>query len=83
MWVMCADSKALCFVKKFKIEKEYGGKDKKYALVGFINIEHEVNPTVICAYFQDEDKAVDALEKVCQFLEETPQKVYRFDKLYK
>ncbi len=83
MWIMGADSKELAYAKYFKIQKVMGGKDKKWALVGYFNCTGMITSEVICAYFSDEDKAIAALEKVCDFIEETPEKVYRFDKLYK
>lgn len=83
MWIMGTDSKELADVKFFKIQKNIGGKDKKWALVGYFNVTNMVTNDVICAYFSDEDRAIAALEKVTEFIEETPDKVYRFDKLYK
>lgn len=83
MWIMGADSKELAKVKYFKVQKNMGSKDKKWALVGYSNCTALATGDVICGYFSDEDKAFAALEKVSDFIDENPGKVYRFDKLYK
>lgn len=84
MWIMGAYGKDLCDAKFFTVQKNIGGKDKKYMIVAFSQTTASVTLTgVTCAYFPDEDKAIAALEKVTEFIEENPGKVYRFDKLYK
>lgn len=79
---MGADGKELADVKFFKVMKNIGGKDKKWVISGYPQAV-EVIGGIVCAYFSDEDKAIAALEKVTEFIEENPGKVYRFDKLYK
>lgn len=79
---MGADGKELADVKFFKVMKNIGGKDKKWVISGYHQAV-EVIGGIVCAYFSDEDKAIAALEKVTEFIEENPGKVYRFDKLYK
>lgn len=83
MWIMGADGKELADVKFFKVMKNIGsGKDKKWVINGYPH-SVEVIGGIVCAYFSDEDRAIAALEKVSEFFEENPGKVYRFDKLYK
>lgn len=79
---MGADGKEFADVKFFKVMKNIGGKDKKWVISGYPQAV-EVIGGIVCAYFSDEDKAIAALEKVTEFIEENPGKVYRFDKLYK
>lgn len=79
---MGADGKELADVKFFKVMKNIGGKDKKWVISGYPQAV-EVIGGIVCAYFSDEDKAIAALEKVTEFIEENPGKVYRFDKFYK
>lgn len=83
MWIMGLDGKELANVKFFKVQKNIGSKDKKWALVGYSNCTALVTGDIICGYFSDEDKAIAALEKVSAFIDENPGKVYRFDKLCK
>ncbi|MCM1054157.1 MAG: hypothetical protein NC394_01435 [Bacteroides sp.] len=85
MWIMGFDGKSLCDAKYFTVTKNVGGgKDKKYAIVAFSQTTASVTLTgVACAYFSEEDKAIAALERVSDYLEANPGKVYRFDKLCK
>ena len=82
MWIMGANGTELAEVEFFKVIKNIGGKDKKWAIMGYPQAI-EVIGGIACAYFSDEDRAIAALEKVSEFIEENPGKVYRFDKLYK
>lgn len=82
MWIMGANGTELADVKFFKVMKNIGGKDKKWTITGYPQAI-ELIGGIVCAYFSDEDKAIAALEKVTEFIEENPGKVYRFDKLYK
>lgn len=82
MWVMGVDGTELADVRFFKVTKNIGSKDKKWALSGYPHAI-DVIGGIVCGYFSDEDKAIAALEKVSEFVEENPGKVYRFDKLYK
>ncbi len=81
MWILTSDGKSLVNVSYFKIEKNLGGKDQKYVIVAYSQTTAEVTfMGAICAYFPDENKAKDELDRVIAALEENPNRVYRFDK---
>lgn len=81
MWILTADEKNLVDAAYFKVEKNLGGKDQKYAIVAYSQTTAAVTLAgAICAYFPDENKAKDELDRVIAALEENPNKVYRFDK---
>jgi len=83
MWIMGVDGTELAEVTFFKLTKNIGGgKDKKWVITGYPH-SIDVIGGIVCAYFSEEDRAIAALEKVSEFIEENPGKVYRFDKLYK
>lgn len=81
MWILSSDGKSLVDASYFKIEKNLGGKDQKYAISAYSQTTTAVTLTgAVCAYFPDENKAKDELDRVIAALEENPDKVYRFNK---
>lgn len=81
MWILSSDGKDLVDATYFKIQKNLGGKDQKYAIVAYSQTTASVTLAgTVCAYFPEENKAKDELDKVIAALEENPGKVYRFDK---
>ncbi|MDE6726130.1 MAG: hypothetical protein K2J79_11060 [Ruminiclostridium sp.] len=81
MWVLTSDGKDLIDASYFKIQKNLGSKDQKYAIVAYSMTTASVTMSgAVCAYFPDENKAKDELDKVIAFLEENPGKVYKFSK---
>ncbi|MDE6579495.1 MAG: hypothetical protein K2K41_03075 [Ruminiclostridium sp.] len=81
MWILSSDGKDLVDASYFKIQKNLGGKDQKYAIVAYSMTTASVTMAgAVCAYFPDENKAKDELDKVIAFLEENPDKVYKFSK---
>lgn len=81
MWILSSDGKDLIDVSYFKIQKNLGGKAQKYVIAAYSQTTSSVVLAgAVCAYFPDEDKAKDELDRVIAALEENPGKVYRFNK---
>ncbi len=80
MWILSSDGKDLVDASYFKIQKNLGGKDQKYAIVAYSMTTASVTMAgAVCAYFPDENKAKDALDEVIAALQAYPDRVYRFD----
>lgn len=81
MWILTAEGKDLIDASYFKIQKNLGGRDQKYVISAYSQTTTSVALAgAVCAFFPDENKAKDELDKVIAFLEENPEKVYRFGK---
>lgn len=80
MWVLNGEGKELVDAQYFSIQKNIGGKDKKFALCAYSKTTALVNMSgaVVCAYFSEEESARRELERVIAFFEENPGKVYKF-----
>lgn len=80
MWILNGEGKELVDAKYFSVQKNIGGKDKKFAVVAFSKTTALANlsGSVICAYFPDEERAMAELNKIAAFFEENPDKVYKF-----
>ena len=61
MTVLSQDKKIIFTGKIFSVEKNLGGKDKKYAIVGS---GKDGFASKVLAYYADEKTAVDELEKL-------------------
>ncbi|MCM1298852.1 MAG: hypothetical protein NC203_09910 [Firmicutes bacterium] len=80
MWILNGEGKELVDARYFSVQKNVGGKDKKYAIVAFSRTTALVNMSggVTCAYFPDEEKATAELSRVVAFFDENPDKIYKF-----
>lgn len=80
MWILNGEGKELVDAKYFSVQKNVGGKDKKFVLVAYSRTTALVNMSggVVCAYFPDEERAVAELNRVVAFFEENPDKIYKF-----
>ncbi len=80
MWILNGEGKELVDAKYFSVQKNVGGKDKKFALIAFSKTTALANMSggVTCAYYPDEERAIAELNRVIAFFEENPGKVYKF-----
>ncbi len=78
MWILTADGKNLMLAKRFKVEKNIGGKkDQKWAVTAYGDMS-SLDGIVIAAHFPDEKTALDELMKISKAIEDG-QKFYRFE----
>lgn len=61
MTVLSQDKKTIFSGKSFTVEKNLGGKDRKYAIIG--NGKDGLSAKIL-AYYPEEKNAVDELEKL-------------------
>lgn len=78
MWIMTSDGKRLVDVKHFAVEKNIGGKDKKYTITGYLRDDGSLASAAVCAFYPSEESAYKELMKLKEAIEENSGKVYQF-----
>lgn len=80
MRILTDECKEIVEAEYFAIQKNVGKKDKKFGIVAYSKTVAQVNlsGSVVCACFPDEEGAKRELEKVADFFNENPFKVYKF-----
>lgn len=81
MWILNGEGKELVDAKYFSVQKGIGGgKDKKFSIIAYSKTVANVNlsGSVLCASFSSEEQAIAELNRVVDFFNENPDKVYKF-----
>lgn len=78
MWIITQDKKNMVDIRRFQITKNMGGKDKKYVMVGYSQVDGGLSNAVTCAYYPSEDSAYNEFMRLKEFREKTPEDVYQF-----